>query len=115
MVTLERRILRIKLYDEEHAESVKDEVVVEDQFELFINDACYAIFSCTPNEIKELIVGHLLTEGIIGKLEEMEGLEISEGRAHVHLTNNTVTMFSEKPQLILTSCFSKGLKVPPRL
>ena len=115
MVTLERRILRIRLNDGAHAESIKDEVVVEDQLELFINNTCYAIFSFTPYEIKELIMGHLLTEGIISKLEEMKSLEISEGRVDVYLANKTVTRFSEKPQLILTSCSSKGLKVPPRL
>ena len=114
MVTLERKILRVNL-NKELEESVKDEVVVEDQLELYINDTCYAIFSCSPYEIKELVVGHLLTEGIISKLEEIKSLEISEGRAHVYLTNKTVTRFSEKPQLILTSCCSRGLKVPPHL
>jgi len=113
MVTVEREVVRVK--QDERPESVKDEVVVEDQVELYINDACYAIFSCSPSETKELVVGHLFTEGVISKIEEIESLEICEGKVRVGLTGNAATRVPEKPQMILSSCCSRGLKVPPRL
>lgn len=112
-VTVEREIIRIKS-GTDCKEKVKDEVVVEDQIELYVNDNCYAIFSCSPYEIKELVVGYLLTEGTIRRTEEITSTDISKGRARVHLAKKA-NLSPRKPQLILTSCVSGTLKIPPHL
>ena len=113
-VSVECMITRVRL-DGELSERVKDEVVVEDQVELYVDDTLYAVFSCSPCEIEELVVGHLLTDGTIRKKEDVANLDISEGSAHIRLAKKHPLPFQKKPRLISTSCVSGTLKVPPHL
>ena len=113
-LSVERMITRVRL-DGELSERVKDEVVVEDQVELYVNDILHAVFTCSPYEIEELVVGHLLTDGTIRNTEEATSLEISKGSAHVHLTKKHALPSQKKPRLISTSCVSGTLKIPPHL
>ena len=113
-VSVERMITRVRL-DGELSERVKDEVVVEDQVELYVNDILHAVFTCSPYEIRELVVGHLLTDGTIRNTEEVTSLEISKGSAHVHLAKKHALPSQKKPRLISTSCVSGTLKIPPHL
>ncbi|MEM2111516.1 MAG: formate dehydrogenase accessory sulfurtransferase FdhD [Candidatus Bathyarchaeia archaeon] len=110
----EQEIVKVNLR-EGSAEHVKDEIAVEDQIELYVNDRLYAVFSCSPFQIKELVVGHLLSEGIIGKAQEIKNIEISRGRVHVRLTKKIDgSIFSGSPFRVLASCSGKGL-IPPNL
>jgi len=84
-------------------ETVKDEVAVEKKLELYINGKIYAVFSISPIQIRELIIGHLLTEGIIESLDEIESLNVFGGRVHVHLKKTRIDSLV-KPRLILTAC-----------
>lgn len=113
-VSVEREITRVGL-DRELSERVKDEIVVEDQLELYLNDILYAVFTCSPYEIRELAVGHLLTEGTIRKTEEITSLDISKGVAHLRLANKPTSALQKKPRMITTSCAGGTLKIPPRL
>jgi len=113
-VSVERMITRVRL-DGELSERVKDEVVVEDQVEIYINDILYAVFSCSPYEIEELVVGHLLTDGTIRKTDEVTSLEVSKGTVHVRLASKHPFPFQKKPRLISTSCVSGTLEIPPHL
>jgi FdhD protein len=114
MVTLEREILRVKL-NKGIKEIVKDEIVVEDFLELYINNTLYTVFACSPHQLKELVVGHLITEGIINKMEEIISLEISKRKSYVCLNKKPLKNFSQKPQIIFSSCSSRSLKIPPHL
>jgi len=111
-LAVEHEVLRINLR-KGSVEPLRDEIVIEDHIELYVNDEHYAVFTCSPSQIKELVVGHLLTEGIIDKTEEIMGLEISKGKVRVHLNKKAKLGFSEKPRLILTEC--GGGKIPPHL
>jgi len=71
-------------------ETVKDEVAVERKLELYINGKIYAVFSISPLQIRELIIGHLLTEGVIESLDEIESLNVFDGRVHVHLKKTCI-------------------------
>jgi len=113
-LTVECKILRVNLR-KNSIEPLKDEIVVEDRIELYINDEHYAVFSSSPSQVKELVIGHLLAEGIINKPEEIVCLEISKGKASVLLTKKAKLGFSEKPRLILTECGSGALRIPPHL
>lgn len=112
--TVEHRTTRVRL-DRDVPEEVKDEIVVEDQIELYVNDVLYAVFSCSPLEVKELAVGHLLADGAIRKAEEITRLEYSKGTVRVSMGRNLASEFQRKPELITTSCLSGTLKVPPHL
>ena len=110
---VELEIARVRL-DRDRYEHVKDEIVVEDQTELYVNDVLYAVFSCSPHEIQELVVGHLLTDGVIRKTKEITGLKITKGSAHIWLAKKH-TLPQDRPRLVSTSCASGTLKIPPHL
>lgn len=113
-LSVERMITRVRL-DGEFSERVKDEVVVEDQVELYVNDILHALFTCSPHEIEELVVGHLLTDGTIRNTREITSLKISKGTVHIRLAKKHALQFQKKPRLISTSCVSGTLKIPPHL
>ena len=92
--------------------SFMDEVVVESQLSLYINGRLYSILSMTPFEIKELIVGHLMAEGIINKLDEIVELKIGKRRVYVKLSKE---MLMEKIRIISTECGSGERRIPPRI
>jgi len=62
-----------------------DEVAVETSLAVYINGHEYSMLSASPTEIRELIIGYLMTEGVIRGVDEISKLEISEGRVDVHL------------------------------
>lgn len=113
-LTVKHEILRVNL-GKEPAERLKDEVIIEDRMELYVNDKHYATFSFSPSKIKELAVGHLLAEGIIDKPEDIVGLKLSKGRVSVRLTEKPKPWFQGKPQTILTACGGGALRIPPAL
>ncbi|MDH5795674.1 MAG: formate dehydrogenase accessory sulfurtransferase FdhD [Candidatus Bathyarchaeota archaeon] len=110
---VELEIARVRL-DRDRYEHVKDEIVVEDQTELYVNDVLYAVFSCSPHEIQELVVGHLLTDGVIPKTKGITGLKITKGSAHIWLAKKHAPP-QDRPRLVSTSCASGTLKIPPHL
>jgi len=62
-----------------------DEVAVETSLAVYIDGRRYSVLSASPTEIKELIIGYLMTEGVIRRIDEVSKLEFSEGRVDVHL------------------------------
>ncbi len=89
--------------------------MTEGQIELYIDGTHHATFLCSMSQSKELAVGHLLTEGLIAKLDDITNLEIRREEIHVNLARRSPARVRGKPQLILTSCGSRGLKIPPHL
>ena len=62
-----------------------DEVAAEISLAVYIDGRKYSVLSASPTEIKELIMGYLMTEGVIRGIDEVSKLEVSEGRVDVHL------------------------------
>lgn len=86
------------------AENVADHVAEEKPFYIFINKTHYATIFCSPKELKELAVGHLLSEGIIKTVDEIDEITIEKERTcHVNL-KPTVNV---KSRLKLAEHFSR--------
>lgn len=83
--TIEREVLRVNLEDSS-VKSVRDEVAVERRIELYINGKHYATLPSSPQMVKELAVGHLLSEGVINSLDGVESLTVSGGKVHIQLS-----------------------------
>ena len=62
-----------------------DEVAVETSLAVYIDGFKYSVLPASPMEIRELIIGYLMTEGVIRRIDEISKLEVSEGRVDVHL------------------------------
>lgn len=54
-----------------------DFVAEEKPLQIFVNKKHYATIFCSPTNLKELTLGHLLSEGILKSIEEIEVLRIS--------------------------------------
>lgn len=57
-------------------EKKADYVAEESPFHIFVNKKRYATIMCSPLNLKELTVGHLLTAGIIKSEEEIEEISL---------------------------------------
>ena len=113
-LTAEQEIMRVDLR-KGSVEKMKDEVIVEGTIELYINNEHYAVFLFSPSDVKELVVGNLLSEGIIESLAEIKSLDISKGRVDVLLTEETGFGPSMTPKPLRTECGNGAGSIPPRL
>ena len=65
---------------------VEDYVAEEKPLHILVNRKHYATIMCTPKDLKEMVVGHLLSEGIVKALEEIREITMKEeGICHVNL------------------------------
>lgn len=96
-------------------EEVKGEVVREQPLTVYVNGERFLTLLCTPVKLEALVIGYLWMEKIIGGLDEVTALAISEvdGRAEVTLAR-PVTLPTER---ILTSGCGGGItfRIDPRL
>jgi FdhD protein len=70
-------------------QKMKDYVAEEKPLSIFLNKAYYATIFCSPTNIKELAVGHLLSEDIVKSIEEIEEITINkEGVCKLNLKPN---------------------------
>jgi FdhD protein len=76
-VTLNVDITKINLSTGE-LKKVTDYVAEEKPFHLFVNKTLWTTILCSPTKLKELAVGHLLSEGILKSTEEIEEVILKE-------------------------------------
>ena len=59
-------------------QKIRDYVAEEIPLHLFVNTTFWATILCSPTHISELAVGHLLSEGIVKSIEEIEEIILKE-------------------------------------
>ncbi|MEA6621604.1 formate dehydrogenase accessory sulfurtransferase FdhD, partial [Salmonella enterica subsp. enterica serovar Newport] len=66
-----------------------DQIATEFPLTIYINNEEFATIVCTPDYMKELIIGFLASEGIIRKFSDIEKfhLDDSKGLCHITLTH----------------------------
>ena len=69
---------------------IKKEVVSEHRIAVFVNEQLTAQLVCTPSDFTELVIGRLLTEGILESKEDVREIYICEkaSRARVFLVDS---------------------------
>jgi len=71
------------------AQKAEDYVAEEKPLTIVINRRHYATIMCTPKDLEELAIGHLLTEGIVKAAEEIEKITVKENSlCHIKLKPN---------------------------
>lgn len=93
-------------------ELLKDAVAIEEIVNLYINNHLYASFHCTPLKIKELVIGHLLTEGIIEELKDILEIKISGKNIYIKLPESKAFNPAENDMLITSLCSSDRISRP---
>jgi len=59
-------------------QTISDFVAEEKPLQLFVNSTFWATILCSPTNLKELAVGHLLSEGIVKSVDEIEEVVLKE-------------------------------------
>lgn len=67
---------------------MKDYVAEEKPLHIFLNKIHYATIFCSPQNLRELAVGHLLSEGLVKSIEEIERINLNQGICEVTLKSN---------------------------
>jgi FdhD protein len=93
-MTTKCRIVKVNLV-KVLAEHVEDEVASEHIFKLYVNDHLKTVFSCSPRQIVELIIGHLLTRCLINTPSEIKDLRIEQRKAYVQTCSKATSKLSE--------------------
>ena len=84
---LEVKIVKIDV-STRTAHKMKDYVAEEKPLNIFLNKAYYATIFCSPSNLKELAIGHLLSEGILKSFEEIEEVNLKNEACHVKIKSN---------------------------
>jgi FdhD protein len=94
-----------KIYSNGDAEQSTYEVLIEHTLDVYLNSVLTMRIICTPDNLVELVVGRLFTEGYISIAEEINDIYICEfgTRAQVTLAK-AVPDFSKKSVETVPSC-----------
>ena len=108
------RLYRVDL--KERSKREIDDVVASDEAVcVFINDEFYRTMIATPGMTRELVLGHLFTEGVIGSMDDVAELEVLPLKVHVELRGEVdfERLNMSKVDLITTACGSLSTPVNP--
>jgi FdhD protein len=89
----ETRMLKVEIVkvdvSAKKARKMTDYVAEEKPLHIFLNRTHYATIFCSPSNLKELAVGHLLSGGIVKSIDEIEAISSKdEGVCRVKLKPN---------------------------
>jgi FdhD protein len=112
----EVEILRIDVSSRQ-ANQIRDCVAEEKPLHLFLNRTLYATIFCTPSRLKELAVGHLVSEGIVKSMEEIEDVNLKKDVCRVKVKssvdlNKRLRLSKHFQRVILSGCGGKGTYTP---
>jgi len=57
----------------------KDFIAEETPLHIFLNQTHYVTILCSPNQLKELAIGHLISEGMLKSIEEIKEIRFERG------------------------------------
>ena len=94
---------------------IGDVVASDEAVCVFINDEFYRTMISTPGMTRELVLGHLFTEGVIGSLDEVGELEALPLKVRVELPGEVdfKLLNMSKVDIITTACGSLSTPVDP--
>lgn len=100
---ISQKILKIK---NEKIETLEDLLAVETKIKIFINNEEILSLSATPIQIRELIVGFLLTEDIIKGNFCLEEIEIIEKNGEIEVKIETEGSLDLSEKTLTSGCMS---------
>ena len=87
---------------EGHCVPCEDALIHEHCLAVTINGSPFLELSCTPSHLREMVLGRLFTEGVIGDLGQVKDIAIDEaaGRAEVTLAEGADPSNRRKPEAL---------------
>ncbi len=99
----------IKKYSGELSSSQEDRVVTEAPFTIFLNDEELATLVCTPENLEELAIGFLYSDGIITKCQDIKEIKIHEQDGLIWVDTHQPTPAADSfLKRYITTCCGKG-------
>ena len=74
---LKVNIMRVDV-SAKNAQKNTDYVAEEKPLHIFLNRTRYVTIFCSPSKLKEMAVGHAISEGIVKSMEEVKGIDLKE-------------------------------------
>jgi FdhD protein len=93
-------------------EERRDFVAEETPIHIFLNKLHYGTILCSPNQLEEQVVGHLLSEGLVKSIDEIAELHLKkDGKCLVKLKPNInakdrISTTQRLVRLVVSSCGS---------
>jgi FdhD protein len=97
---------------------INDYVAEEKPLHVFLNRTHYATIFCSPSNLKELAIGHALSEGIIKSTQEIEEVTFKgEDVCHVKLKSNVdlekrLKLWRSFSRIIFSACGGQSTYMP---
>ncbi len=101
------RTLKIDLTEKVERRTV-EEVALEAPVTIKVNGESFVTLFATPSEQKELALGHLIGEGVIKTLDEVEAIDVTEGRVDVRISTDISKRLemAKTVKIVTTACGS---------
>ncbi|MEM2996927.1 MAG: formate dehydrogenase accessory sulfurtransferase FdhD [Candidatus Bathyarchaeia archaeon] len=101
-----RRVIIHRLDLGKGCTSLEDEVAADEAMCIFVNDEYYRTLIASPTMRRELVVGHLITEGVIESVEDILKMDETPFKVRVETRRQVDLdmMIRLRRDLILTSC-----------
>ena len=105
----EVKVSRINVSDKK-IEQRNDYVAEDYPIHIFINKNHYGTILCSPEQIKEMVFGHLLSEGLLKSIDEIDKIKIKEdGKCLVNVkegidAKNRILTSQRFARIIVSSC-----------
>ena len=98
-------------------EKKTDYVAEEKPLHLFLNRTQYATIFCSPSNLKELAIGHVISEGIIKSVEEIERTSLKDEVCRIYLKDDVdiekrLRVSQRFSRVILSACGSESPFLP---
>lgn len=99
--------IEIKRIKNNEIELLEDTIISEYPLTIFINEEEFVTLLCSPNSLKYLAVGFLVSEGIIKNKEGIEKIDIDEEKGHAYVDLKNKSSFRQKlygKRTVTTGC-----------
>ena len=87
-------------------QEVEDIIAVDEAICIFINDEYYTTLITSPNMIRDLVIGHMICEGLIKSIDEVREIDRKPPKVLVSLNKEIFidSMIQNRIGLITTAC-----------
>ncbi|KAB8132665.1 formate dehydrogenase accessory sulfurtransferase FdhD [Gracilibacillus oryzae] len=108
MVNVEK--ISVVKFDGTHLDETEDNAAVEFPLTIQLDGEEFATMVCSPDYLKELVLGFLASEGIIRSISQIESLNIDQdqGFAYVELKNKKIRNKHTVSKRFIGSCCGKS-------
>ena len=91
------RSFEIEKVDTSGIHRVDDEVIIENCFNIFLDDKKIASLMCTPSDLEYLVIGHLYSLDLINTIKDIEEIRIEDNSAFVKLSDEKLEKKTIRP------------------